>query len=477
MVFSSPIFLFLFLPVTLLLAYLTQHHKWRNSVLLILSIFFYVFGEGELILLMFGSITLNYFIGRWIGTSQSKTPVVVGLILNLLILGVFKYASFVIENINFVLAHLELSPLKMVHIKLPVGISFYTFHAISYLLDVHRRQYKPQKSYVDLALYVCLFPQLVAGPIVRYKDIVLQLKDRYLSSHKFHLGLERFIMGLGKKVVIANSLGTCADLIFELNPNQLSTPTAWFGIICYSMQLYFDFSGYSDMAIGLGKMLGFDFLENFQFPYKSRSIREFWQRWHISLSNWFRDYLYIPLGGNRVSPGRIYLNLFIVFFLTGLWHGASWNFLIWGLLHGFFMILERLGLGRVLERSPKIIQHLYTLMVVVFAWVFFRADDLPNSTSFISSMIGINNFDGYTIDMFLNREVVFAFVAGIILSFNGFNWMLRKIFKSAKGSVKSNAVVKFVFVNGRTVFFLALFVYSALTVAGGSYNPFIYFRF
>ena len=231
------------------------------------------------------------------------------------------------------------------------------------------------------------------------------------------------------------------------------------------------------MAIGLGKMLGFDFLENFRFPYKSKSIREFWQRWHISLSNWFRDYLYIPLGGNRVSPGRVYVNLFIVFFLTGLWHGASWNFVVWGLLHGFFMIIERVGFGKILKKAPVLLQHLYAVSVVVIAWVFFRAPDFEKSINFIASMFGANSTNDYTLDMLVNREVLFAFTVGVIMSFDGFNWILRKIFRWSNSMESPKPFVKFVFVNGRTLFLLGVFIYSALTVAAGSYNPFIYFRF
>lgn len=476
MVFSSPIFLFFFLPVTLLLVWLTQNYKVRNLVLLILSIFFYVFGEGELIFLMMGSITINYFIGIWVGNCKTDKAIITGVIINILLLVIFKYTGFIIENVNYLLEGTGVE-IPMVHIKLPVGISFYTFHCMSYLIDVYRRQHKPQKSYTDLALYVCLFPQLVAGPIVRYKDVATQLRERTIGSKKFGEGLQRFIIGLGKKVIIANSLGACADQVFGLNPLELSTPASWFAIICYSLQLYFDFSAYSDMALGLGKMLGFTFLENFNFPYKSKSIREFWQRWHISLSNWFRDYLYIPLGGNRVSAGRVYLNLFIVFFLTGLWHGATWNFVIWGLLHGFFMIIERVGFGKTLERAPAALQHFYTLFVVVVIWVFFRADDLHIATGFLQSMFGFGHSGVLTIDMFLNRDVAFAFIAGSIMCVDGFNFMLRKAVRLCLSSGINAKVFKTGFRNLKSIFLILIFIYSALTVAAGSYNPFIYFRF
>lgn len=477
MVFSSPIFLFLFLPITLILAYVNNRYKWRNIPLLIMSMFFYAFGEGELLLVMFGSITLNFFIGKWIGRSTNKAPIIVGVALNLLLLVFYKYTSFIIENVNYILAILSVDPVKQVQIKLPVGISFYTFQSISYLIDVYRRQNESQKSYVDLALYVCLFPQLIAGPIVRYKDVAWQLQNRTLNSNHFFLGLERFIIGLGKKVIIANSLGSCADVVFDLDVGQLSAPLAWFAILCYSLQLYFDFSAYSDMAIGLGKMIGFDFLENFRFPYKSKSIREFWQRWHISLSNWFRDYLYIPLGGNRVSAGRVYINLFIVFFLTGLWHGASWNFVIWGMLHGCFMVIERLGFEKILQKWPVMAQRLYMAFVVVIAWVFFRAHDYNQATQFIQAMFSFGNDAELGIDMVLNREVLFAFFAGLLMSVNGFNWVMRKSLKPLLRNKANAHIIKLIFINGKSIFLLIIFIYSALSVAAGSYNPFIYFRF
>ncbi len=477
MVFSSPIFLFLFLPITLLLVFLTERYKWRNIPLLILSIFFYVFGEGELILLMFSSITFNYFIGIKIGKNKGKWPITIGIFINILLLGIFKYSSFVIENVNHLLAVFNVHQIENVHIRLPIGISFYTFQAVSYLIDVYRKENDAQKSYVDLALYICLFPQLIAGPIVRYKDVALQLRTRFTNSHKFYLGIERFIIGLGKKVILANSLGSCADMVFDVNANTLSSSAAWFGICCYSMQLYFDFSGYSDMAIGLGKMMGFDFLENFHFPYKAKSIREFWQRWHISLSNWFRDYLYIPLGGNRVSPKRVYLNLFIVFFLTGLWHGASWNFVVWGLLHGLFMILERVGFGKVLARLPGIIQHFYTLFLVVLFWVFFRAVDIAASKHFLSTLAGIGNTSDYSFSMITNLEINIAFILGVILSFNGFNIAIKKLMVRVLANSDDTKMVKAVFKNVKVIFLLIVFLYCILKIAAGSYNPFIYFRF
>lgn len=477
MVFSSPIFLFLFLPVTIVLSYLSFRFRWRNSVLLFLSLFFYAFGEGEMLLVMFGSVVMNYFIGRWISVNRNKPAIIAGLILNIGLLVVYKYADFLIENINVLITGVGVDPVPLPGIKLPAGISFYTFQSMSYLMDVYRRDSEPQKSFIDLALYVTLFPQLIAGPIVRYNDIDLQLKVRTLNAGKIHAGLERFIIGLGKKVIIANSLGTCADLVFSVGPGSLSSATAWFGLLCYSMQLYFDFSGYSDMAIGLGKMLGFDFLENFRFPYIARSVKEFWRRWHISLSNWFRDYLYIPLGGNRVSHSRVFVNLYIVFFLTGLWHGASWNFVIWGLIHGTFLVLERIGFGIMLERLPAVFRRLYMLFVVILAWVFFRSDDLAHSMGFLKTMFSAGDKPVFTLDFVLNNEVLFAFIVGVIMCANGFTWILRKMLKPALSTPAGRRIVKPVFRGGRQVFFLLVLIWSALSVAAGSYNPFIYFRF
>jgi len=475
-VFSSPIFLFFFLPITLALTYFFRNSKYRNLVLLILSILFYIFGEGEQVILMLVSITLNYFMGKWIDKKGTRLPVAVGVGLNLLILVIYKYSNFLVENLNVILGLFDLGAISIKKIRLPVGISFYTFHSISYLIDVYRKQNKVQKSFVDLALYISLFPQLVAGPIIRYKDIASQFTQRVLNSRQFQQGVQRFIIGLAKKVVIANSLGFSADLIFSLDSSQLSTATAWFAIISYTLQLYFDFSGYSDMAIGLAKMVGFDFLENFNFPYKAKSIREFWQRWHISLSNWFRDYLYIPLGGNRVSNRRVYFNLFIVFLLTGLWHGPSWNFVIWGLIHGFFMIIERLGFYKVLSRLGPF-QHLYTLFIVVIAWIFFRVETFDKAISFLESLFSTNRGSIYTIDMFLNRENIFALILGLILAVNGFSWALKQLVKMLYNTTDSINNIKMDIRTVKSMALIAIFIYASLNVMAGSYNPFIYFRF
>lgn len=477
MVFSSSFFLFFFLPITLVLTLVSQHSRYKNLVLLIISIFFYVFGEGELVILMFGSITLNYFLGKWVGQSSTKVAITVGVIINVLILIVFKYTGFIIENINEILQLYKISPLPKAEIKLPAGISFYTFHSISYLIDVYRKDNKVQKSYVDMALYIALFPQLIAGPIIRYKDIANQFIKRKINVIRFQNGIERFIIGLAKKVIIANTIGFTADLIFDINSSEISLPLAWLGMISYSLQLYFDFSGYSDMAIGLAKMLGFDFLENFNFPYKAGSIKEFWSRWHISLSNWFRDYLYIPLGGNRVSPLRTYLNLSIVFFLTGLWHGASWNFIIWGVIHGFFLIIERLWLGKILLET-RVLKHVYTLLVVMLAWVFFRIDGLSKALNYIKALFLYKSNSSNTIDMYLNFELVLTICIATLLSFNGFNYFYKKILLYLFKRFKYHKFINYqLFKNIKAIALIVIFVYACLNVFSSSYNPFIYFRF
>ncbi|MGB5708663.1 MAG: MBOAT family O-acyltransferase, partial [Arenicellales bacterium] len=351
MVFSSVLFLFLFLPVVLLL-YWVIPNKWRNSFLLIVSLTFYAWGEGLFVGIMLLSIAMNYVFGLAIERGNARAGrlwVGIAVMANLALLGVFKYANFLVENINTLFSSTGIQLITIDQIHLPIGISFFTFQAMSYVIEVHRRVMPAQTNLLNLGLYIALFPQLIAGPIVRYHDIAAQLKTRFVNAGQVAYGIERFVIGLGKKVLIANPMGAVADEIFALPPDSITATVAWTAVACYSLQIYFDFSGYSDMAIGLGRMFGFKFLENFNYPYISQSIQEFWRRWHISLSNWFRDFLYLPLGGNRRGPGRTYFNLLIVFLLCGLWHGASWNFVVWGLLHGSFLVLERIGFLGVLN--------------------------------------------------------------------------------------------------------------------------------
>ncbi len=474
MVFTAPTFLFFFLPLTLLLNFLFNKYKCRNVILLVMSLFFYVFGEGELVLIMMGSITVNYFLGLWIGKKKSKKALIIGVFINILILVINKYTNFFIENVNHLLSVLEVAPIKEVYIRLPIGISFYTFQSISYLIDVYRNNNKAQKKLVDLALYISLFPQLVAGPIVRYKDIANQLKNRTQSVDKFTTGVERFIIGLFKKVVISNSLAITVDFIFESEIGLIDSSTAWLGIVMYTLQIYFDFSGYSDMAIGLGKMLGFDFLENFNFPYVSKSIREFWRRWHISLSMWFRDYLYISLGGSRRSNIRTYFNLVTVFVMVGLWHGASWNYVVFGLIHGMFIVIERLGFDKVLTRY-KILGNIYTLFVVLVAFVIFRLENMYDSLKYIKTMFISTSEDvHYSVFMFLSKENIVVLVIASIMSFNGFNMAFHYLAKKLKlERQKVSSAIEFL----KYIGLFLVFIYCIMNVASGSYNPFIYFRF
>ena len=398
MIFSSTLFLFLFLPIVLGVHFLIAQ-KYRNLFILIASLFFYAWGEQVLVLLMMSSICVNYVTGNIIfefqkkdKKIQSKIALIFGVAINLSVLAYYKYINFFIDTLSQIGLNINIDVSSVV---LPIGISFFTFQSISYLIDVYRKTVEGQKSLINLGMYISLFPQLIAGPIVRYADISKEIKSRTITSSLFKEGISRFIIGFAKKVIIANNLGLIANKVFEILPSELSTSLSWIGIICYSLQIYYDFSGYSDMAIGLGKMFGFNFKENFEHPYISSSIREFWRRWHVSLSSWFKDYLYVPLGGNRKGKYRTYVNLLIVFFLTGLWHGASWSFVIWGLFHGVFLIIERLNIIK-LPSKLNILSRIYTLLVVLVAWVFFRAETLEYSINFIAKMFsfssGTNNY-------------------------------------------------------------------------------------
>ena len=453
-------------------------------MLLIASLFFYAWGGASFTLILVASITINYIAGRQIaireGRKGAKVALILGVALNLLLLGIFKYANFIVDNLNVVFDWIHLEPVKMNTIYLPIGISFFTFQAISYIVDVYKKKTPVQKNLINLALYISLFPQLIAGPIVRYHDIAKQLKSRIRSLQKFASGVERFIIGLAKKVLIANTFALVADKIFALEIAEMSTSMAWLGAIAYTFQIYFDFSGYSDMAIGLGRMFGFEILENFNFPYISKSIREFWRRWHISLSNWFRDYLYIPLGGNRKSQGRVYVNLLIVFFLTGFWHGAAWNFVIWGLFHGFFLVIERVGFEKILRKMWTPFQHVYVLIVVVFGWVFFRAENIQYGFEFIKVMLGIDArpSDWILMNEYLNNEVYLALIIAILGSTTIFI-TIQKQFQ--KLQTHFNHVVNLILNNVFSVVsitgLIVLLIMSLSYLASSTYNPFIYYRF
>ena len=432
---------------------------------------------------MMASICLNYLFGLLIAGAATTTrkKVFLGLVVvfNLLPLFYFKYSFFVLENgIRLLgLLHVDHS-LAAVPTHLPIGISFFTFQALSYVIDVYRGICPPQRNPLNMGLFIALFPQLIAGPIVRYHDIAKQLVKRSVRMEDFSCGVERFVYGLGKKVLLANPMGAMADQIFALGIDQLSTTTAWLGILCYTLQIYFDFSGYSDMAIGLGRMFGFRFLENFNYPYISRSIREFWRRWHISLSNWFRDYLYIPLGGNRKGPVRTGLNLVTVFLLCGFWHGASWNFIIWGLCHGLFLVLERGRVGAWLDRMPAWTQHGYVILVVINAWVFFRAETLVYALQYLGVMYGIHGAGTMYPYVYISLDAEFyaTLFLAVVLSapvFPGLSRHLQHLDNLAYAR-HSTAVA----VPATKLCFLGLvLLFSAMNLATGAYNPFIYFRF
>lgn len=475
MVFSSVVFLFIFLPWTLIVHYFLDP-RYRNFFLLAVSLLFYSWGEGLLTLLILCSIAVNYVGGLLIdyfkksNSHGSKIILSLFIILNLMVLVYFKYSNFILLNLQSIHLFTSCTPRDL---HLPIGISFYTFHIISYLIDVYRRDATSQKNPFDLGLYIFLFPQLVAGPIIRYKDISQKIASRFIIGEDFTKGLIRFIRGLAKKMIIANTVALVADQTFSLDPSDIPVSVAWLGIICYTLQIYFDFSGYSDMAIGMAKMMGFNFPENFNYPYVANSIREFWQRWHISLSTWFRDYLYIPLGGNKKGKLKMYRNMFIVFFVTGFWHGASWNFIVWGMLHGVFLALERMGLSRILERLPKFVQHIYTLLVVIIAWVFFRADTLTYALHYIHTLAGFSHSQNYTPLMKVDTYMMVIFVMALLFCTN-----LRP---KLDNLLRSKLFLHNRMVNGYTVTcyvgYISLFVYCTIELAQNNYNPFIYFRF
>lgn len=483
MVFSSLTFLYIFLPAVLVLNFII-HKKFKNALLLTASILFYAWGGVSYTSILIVSIILNFVIGKLISKHLNKTKsryyLTLGLAINLGLLGVFKYSNFVVENLNILFESISISfSVPAPGILLPIGISFYTFQALSYLIDVYKKRTPVQNNIVDLALYISLFPQLIAGPIVRYNDIATQLSKRDNNLANFSSGIERFTIGLAKKVLIANQFALLADTAFSIAPSNLSTVIAWAGIVAYTFQIYFDFSGYSDMAIGLGRMFGFKFLENFNFPYIAKSIREFWRRWHISLSNWFRDYLYIPLGGNRKGNYRTYFNLLIVFFVTGIWHGASWNFVAWGMIHGLFMIIEKLGFDRILERMWKPIQHIYTLFIVMMAWVLFRANDFTHAWGYFKSMFSYKSLD-LNMDVlatFNNNEVytitVIAILSSTLLWVKLYD-MTRSFVVSRNGLTKI-ASISYTFLV--IAFVTLVMVLSTTYLVTNSYNPFIYFRF
>ncbi len=466
MVFSSTVFLLIFLPVVAGIYFLCPR-KARNTVLLLFSLLFYGWGEPKYILIMLFSTVFDYTNARLIGHFQdagrdkaAKTVLIVDLVGNLGILGFFKYTDFAIDNLNSLLN----AGIPALGLALPIGISFYTFQTMSYTIDVYRGIVKPQKNILNVGAYVTLFPQLIAGPIVQYKAVEHELMYRRESVFEASRGMQRFVVGLAKKVLIANQVGALWEQI-----SAMSAPTAvtaWLGAIAFTFQIYFDFSGYSDMAIGLGHLFGFHFLENFEHPYESRTVTEFWRRWHISLGTWFREYVYIPLGGNRHGKARQILNLAIVWFLTGLWHGASWNFVLWGLYYAVLLILEKLFLLRWLDKAPKWVGHVYTIFAFIMGWVLFAITDFGQLGQYVSAMFTATFVDGTA--LYLLRSNVVLLIAAVIGCTTG----PLRLWNRVEDKLSDTAAVTL-----RTVGVVLLLLLSIAFLVGDSYNPFLYFRF
>jgi alginate O-acetyltransferase complex protein AlgI len=503
MIFSSVIFLFFFLPFAWTIYYLSWK-KSRNLILLLASLSFYTWGGGEQVFVLLVSVLVNYLVGLSFLTIDSPTTerrpglnltgattspakvsrlrkllFILGITLNVALLAGYKYLNFLVYNLNLSLGWLDFGAIAIDKVIAPLGISFFTFHALSYLIDTYQFKAAPQRNPLKFALYLAVFPKILAGPILKYHDAESQLTERRVTSQALLIGIQRFIIGLGKKVLIANPLAIVVDKIFAIPASELGLGVAWLGIICFTLQIYFDFSGYTDMAIGLGNTFGFEFPENFNYPYLSQSVQEFWRRWHISLSVWFRDYLYIPLGGNRCSPAKHYRNLIAVFLLCGLWHGASWNFIIWGLWYGFFLVLERLKIGRFLGTTWRPVRHLYALGVIMIGWVLFRTDDLSHALHYFQALSGLNGPGSgqYYPEQYLDNEVILTLIVGGIAALP-----IVTFLKKLSGSfLVSPCARRRAVAYGISAVHIAvlglLFVLSCSAVAVGTYNPFIYFKF
>ena len=467
MLFSSVSFLYYFLPITLIL-YFVSKDKYKNIILLLASLFFYFYGEPKYTVLMLISAFSAYIHGilieKFREKGYSKLFLVSGLVVSLGILIVFKYMDFIIKNINYI----SNSNIKLLRLVLPIGISFYTFQGLSYIVDVYKKDAKVCRSFVDFATYVCLFPQLIAGPIVRYTTIEDELKNRTHSFDKFAYGVNRFVVGLAKKVILANNLGMLVDIMTK--SNEKSVLSYWMVAIFFSLQIYYDFSGYSDMAIGLGRMFGFDFLENFNYPFISKSIKEFWRRWHISLSTFFRDYVYIPLGGNRVSRGRWIFNLLIVWSLTGLWHGDSWNFILWGLYFAILLIIENLFLQNILSKLPVLIQHIYAKFFIIISFVIFNNENIKDLWSSLYNMF---NFRGLDLYNDFSTYYLKSYTVLLIVSVIGATPILKNIIQKVNKNVTGQKVVSTI----NPILNIVLLVVVTAYLIDGSFNPFLYFRF
>ncbi|MGZ4986497.1 MAG: MBOAT family O-acyltransferase, partial [Limisphaerales bacterium] len=457
--------------------------RGKNLWLVLISLIFYAWGDIRFLPVLLASIFLNYLFGLLLDRedrpSRRKLILIAALVLNLGLLSYYKYLKLVGDTFNFYGLVFHLSPVRWQAVRLPIGISFLTFHAISYVMDVYRRKSNAARNPSSVALYILFFPQLIAGPILRWSAIAPQIASRSTAPGKFADGIRRFVYGLAKKMLIANAVALPANKIFALPPGELSPALAWFGALCYTLQIYYDFSGYSDMAIGMGKMFGFDFIENFNFPYIAQSIQDFWRRWHISLSSWFRDYLYIPLGGNRGSTMRTFLNLVVVFFLCGLWHGASLTFVIWGLYHGIFLVLERTRWGGVIASLSSPFRHFYALLVVMIGWVFFRATTFGEAVTFLSFMFGFRqgSITSQSLDMHLTNQVAWAIVIGILFSMPVYSRLKAKWNGLATKVGETEVAFRSFGFIAEPVVLIVLLVVSAAWLAGGTYNPFIYFQF
>lgn len=471
MLFNSMVFLWIFIPISILLYFMVDD-KYKNLILVFLSIIFYAWGEPTYVVLLVASVVINYILtilmDKQIEKNKRKVYFIIAIILNIGILVYYKYFNFLVHNIQNIFS-LNISEVKKV--PLPLGISFYVFSSISYIFDIYRKECKAQKNIINMALFITFFPKLLMGPIERYKDFesCIDVKNRKITIKSFKDGIVRFVYGLGKKVLIADVVARVADLAFDSNISNLNSQLAWLGAICYMIQIYFDFSGYSDMAIGIAKMFGFDLMENFNLPYTSQSITEFWRRWHISLGNWFKNYLYIPLGGNRKGKLRTYVNLFIVFIATGVWHGAAWNYIAWGIYNGIFMVIERIKLKELIEKnSIKLINHIYAMSVTFIGWIIFRANGLKNALKYIKTLfIDSKGSQIQTYNILNNRTIITMIIAVLLTGI--LQLLFSKMNKDNKLS-KIYRVIEPVCVGG-------ILIISIMSIVNNTYTSFVYFKF
>ncbi|MBN3035340.1 MAG: MBOAT family protein [Bacteroidales bacterium] len=473
MVFSSSLFLLYFLPAFLVVYFLLPR-RWKNMYALVASVVFYAWGAPDFILIVLGSIVTDFYLVREMSRSagvRRNLLLALSLILNIGLLVYFKYANFMVDNLNCILSAMGIRPAVWVEVALPIGISFFTFQKLTYTVDVYRKTNPPLRHVRDYALYILMFPQLVAGPIVRFNEIAHQIEDRSANeNHNNRLtGFFRFTVGLAKKVLIANVLGEQVDAIFSMPPEELGSGTAWLGIVAYAFQIYYDFSGYSDMAIGLGRMAGFDFPENFNNPYIAGSISEFWRRWHITLGRFMKDYLYIPLGGNRVPAARMFFNLWVVFLISGLWHGAAWNFVIWGAFHGLFLVADRLFLLKVLQKAGKIPSIIFTFLITLHGWVLFRADNITQAWFYIKNMYAFTPAaDQYYFDAKMRFMLLLGGFFSFVAIFRGIEPLQEHIFAKSKKPVTLLIM---------TLASAISFIICLSSITSSGFNPFIYFRF